>query len=177
MISIPYNTAQNMFKKLEFHSGGQTGADRAGLDAARFCGFKTGGWAAKDYMIQTWSGENISDCSLKIFGLKEYPEAGYPPRTKANVFDTDLTVWFGRQNSPGGRLTIRTAKNLERLLLINPSAEELADYICSNDAERVNIAGNRLSEKNPDIYLKTFKTLVESMQILNGAQGLLPSFV
>ena len=39
-------------------SGGQTGADRAGLDIASLMGIGTGGWAAIEYM--TSEGQDLS---------------------------------------------------------------------------------------------------------------------
>ena len=43
---------------------------------------------------------------LDDFGLVECDEPGYPPRTKANVRDSDATLWIGDQTSPGGKVTL-----------------------------------------------------------------------
>lgn len=153
-------------------SGGQMGADRAGLDAAAFCYLPTGGWAANGWMIQTFSGENVADMSLKLFGLKEHPEKGYTPRTKANVKDSDGTVWFGYENSPGGKLTCGTAKRLGKPLILSPTPHELLIWAEREKVKTLNVAGNRLSELNPDIYLSTFRTIVSILMLQLG----LPQF-
>ena len=58
-------TRPSLIKKLI--SGGQTGADRAGLEAAESLGIETGGWAARGF--QTTGGKDVS---LKNrFHLKE----------------------------------------------------------------------------------------------------------
>ena len=143
-------------------SGGQSGADRAGLEAASFCGIPTGGWAPKGWVTQTFDGQKIADRSLSLFGLKEYPVAGYPPRTKANVQDSDGTVLFGHINSPGARLTSGTARRLGKPLIINPTATELSEWSIVHQIKVLNVAGNRLSELNADIYWIVFKTIVEA---------------
>jgi hypothetical protein len=71
-------------------SSGQTGADQAGLRAARAAGIPTGGWAPKG-----WLTEKGPSLWLADFGLVECPEPGYPPRTRANVRDSDGSIWFG----------------------------------------------------------------------------------
>ncbi|MFG6101208.1 putative molybdenum carrier protein [Leptothoe sp. EHU-05/26/07-4] len=147
-------------------SGGQTGADRAGLDAAAYCCFPTGGWAAKGYLTQTYSGQNIADRSLTLFGLKEHPTPGYPARTKANVEDSDGTVWFGYEGSPGGKLTCGTARRLGKPLIINPStAHDMLVWLKKNEISVLNVAGNRLSEFNPKIYQDTFRVMVRFLQL------------
>ncbi|WP_250564969.1 putative molybdenum carrier protein [Adonisia turfae] len=148
-------------------SGGQTGADKAGLDAAFECGIETGGWAPKGWLIQNASGENVSDPSLANYGLKEFPKPGYPPRTKANIQDSDGTVWFGFDQSPGGRLTINTAKRLGKPFLINPTAPNLSEWILEREIKVLNIAGNRLSSFNPDIYDTTYMILIEAFNQLS----------
>lgn len=149
-------------------SGGQSGADRAGLDAAAYCYYPTGGWAAKGWLIQTFSGQNVADLSLKLLSLEEYFQAGYPPRTKANVQDSDGTVWFGYQGSPGGKLTCNTARRLGKPLIINPTAQELVEWAKKERVEKLNVAGNRVSPDNPDIYLKTFRVIVDALRIQEG---------
>lgn len=88
-------------------SGGQTGADRAGLDAARDNGFPTGGSAPKDY----WTTDG-SCPELKAFGLIEVPiggSDGYRKRTKMNVQEGTLTIAIASNlNSPGEQLTRNT---------------------------------------------------------------------
>lgn len=143
-------------------SGGQTGADRAGLEAAAFCRIPTGGWAAKGWMTQTYDGYQIPDSSLVLFGLKEYASAGYPSRTKANVRDSDGTVWFGFQGSGGGKLTCNTARRLGKPLIVNPTATELSEWVTVHEIKILNVAGNRLSEMNPDIYQDVFKVIVKA---------------
>src|SRR5215471_5688537 len=62
-------------------SGGQTGADQGGLRAAKTLGIPTGGWAPRGRMTEDGSAEEL----LRSFGLREFSQPGYPPRTRANV--------------------------------------------------------------------------------------------
>ena len=82
-------------------SGGQTGADRAALEAAKECGFETGGWAPVGY--QTSSGR---DQSLKSYGLKEDTNntninQSYIWRSKKNIDDSCATLFFRIMESNG----------------------------------------------------------------------------
>lgn len=68
-------------------SGGQTGADRGGLDAAIHCGIPHGGWCPKGRIAE--DGVIPAD-----YYLNEMASPEYLPRTKANVVDSDATVIF-----------------------------------------------------------------------------------
>ena len=84
-------------------SGGQTGADQAGLLAARAAGIETGGWAPEG-----WDTEDGPAPWLEDFGLTECTVAGYPARTEANARDSDGTAWFGAR-------FVRFSRHHERL--------------------------------------------------------------
>ena len=68
-------------------SGGQTGADRAGLDAAIACGIPHGGWCPK--------GRKAEDGAIPMnYQLVETASASYLKRTEWNVRDSDATIIF-----------------------------------------------------------------------------------
>jgi hypothetical protein len=71
-------------------SGGQSGVDRAALDAALALGVNAGGWCPEGRLAEDGV---IPD----IYPLKELPMAGYRQRTKKNVIDSDgtLIIYFG----------------------------------------------------------------------------------
>jgi hypothetical protein len=80
-------------------SGGQTGADRGGLDAAIYCGVPHGGWCPK--------GRKAEDTPIPAkYQLDETRSANYLYRNEQNVMDTDATLVFtlGR----AGRGSLRT---------------------------------------------------------------------
>jgi hypothetical protein len=143
-------------------SGGQRGADRAGLEAARALGIATGGTAPKGWKVRLPSGEDASDPELAGSGLVESRSPSYPARTRANVRDSDGTVWFGYALAPGGKLTIGHCRKLGKPCLVNPSAAELAAWVAEHHIGVLNVAGNRESEHNPGIYEATYRTLVEA---------------
>ncbi len=121
-------------------SGGQTGADRGGLDAAIHCELPHGGWCPK--------GRIAEDGLIPVeYHLNEMASPEYLPRTKANVVDSDATVIFTYGPLSGGSLkTITSAHHLGKpwhevdLLHITPKQaviefmrwlagdEELNDY-------------------------------------------------
>jgi len=78
-------------------SGGQTGADRAALDAAIACGVPHGGWCPK--------GRRAEDGQIPAkYNLRETDSEEYSMRTKANVEMADLTLIFSRGPLFGGSL-------------------------------------------------------------------------
>jgi predicted Rossmann-fold nucleotide-binding protein len=68
-------------------SGGQTGVDRAALDAAMESGVEAGGWCPE--------GRKADDGVIPDkYPVKELPKAGYRQRTRRNVIDSDGTAIF-----------------------------------------------------------------------------------
>jgi len=78
-------------------SGGQTGADRAALDAAMACGIPHGGWCPK--------GRLAEDGPIpEKYRLQEMESESYSKRTKANVEAADMTLIFSHGSLSGGSL-------------------------------------------------------------------------
>lgn len=146
-------------------SGGQTGADRAGLDAAKALGIPTGGTAPKGWRICLPDGSDGSDPSLASLGLVEHESFEYPPRTIQNVLDSDGTVWFGYPDSPGGKLTLSTCEKHFKQVIVNPTPSQLRDWIEISKIKVLNVAGSRESEFNPHIYRDTYNTLVSVLSM------------
>jgi len=120
-------------------SGGQTGADRAGLEEASRLGLKTGGHAPRGFRT-----EFGNDPSLEAFGLVETASSDYPSRTRLNVENSEVTVWFGTLGSPGYKLTKKYARELSKPLYENPDAELMV--MLADLYEVWNVAGNRISK-------------------------------
>lgn len=145
-------------------SGGQTGADYAGLLAAKDLGIATGGTAPRGWRIQNFDGSEGTNPALTSFGLVEHESRDYPPRTRQNVADSDGTVWFGHVESPGGKLTRKTAKELDKPFLINPPTPEyFKEWLKIWSIKILNVAGNRVSEFNPRIQEDVYQFLIEAL--------------
>jgi hypothetical protein len=145
-------------------SGGQYGADLAGLQAAKELGIPTGGTAPKHYRVCLPDGADSTNPELKDYGLVESHSYEYRPRTIKNVVDSDGTVWFGYDKSPGGYLTISTCRKHSKPCLINPSAIDLFYWVKTKHITTLNVAGNRVSDLNPDIVATTFNTIKEAFR-------------
>jgi len=124
-------------------SGGQTGADQAGLWAGRELSLQTGGTAPYNWMTESGPKEEF----LRGLGLTPapYDPRTYPIRTLANVRDSDCTVWFGKTGTPGFKATERAVNSLGRLFLINPGSEELYQCLVYKEIQILNVSGNRRS--------------------------------
>jgi hypothetical protein len=120
-------------------SGGQTGVDQAALQVAWELGYQTGGTAPYGYKTDVGANPQL----LRFYGLKESPYAGYRVRTIQNVLDADATCWFGWTESPGGKLTLRTAHERGRLAITNPCAVDLRAFLDTHRIVILNVAGNR----------------------------------
>jgi hypothetical protein len=121
-------------------SGGQTGADIAGLKFVRDNGIPTGGSAPKDFMTEAGSKPELRD----LYNLREL-NGSYEDRTIQNVMDADGTVIFAEKMTDGSRLTLDTCIKEKKPHLLNPTTEEFLTWISDNGIRVLNIAGNRES--------------------------------
>ena len=159
-------TAKFSCVKAEYHikkiiSGGQSGADVAGLVAAERLGIPTGGTAPLGYKCcESKTGKTVykPEVLRDRFGLKESPSSSYQPRTLQNVIDSDVTLVFGDITSAGSKLTINYCKQKNKPCLLNPTVNELRLWISDNEPRVINVAGNREC-KNPGIFHQVVATL------------------
>jgi hypothetical protein len=140
---------------LRLVSGGQTGADRAALDAALAAGFPCGGWCP--------SQRQAEDGSIPAHYPLQELNGGYSVRTLANVKDSDATLIVYRDSISGGTAsTLRFCKQHQRPYLLIDSAQldiqqaaaMIARFIAQHQVETLNVAGPRASGC-PSIYAYT----------------------
>jgi hypothetical protein len=135
---------------LEVVSGGQTGVDRAALDAALALGLPCGGWCPR--------GRRAEDGAVPDrYPLRETPSTAYPERTEWNVRDSDGTLVLHRGRLRGGTaLTLRLARRYRRPALavdmaVPPAATAVRRWLERERIGRLNVAGPRESEQ-PGIH-------------------------
>lgn len=145
-------------------SGGQTGIDRLGLEIGKELGLETGGTTTPGYYT-----ENGPDISLQEFDVTEIaPELQdgkkgkefYLPRTEQNVINSDGTVYFSTDEDSAGRIaTQRFAKAHNKPFLLNPTSQELAQWLVDNNINTLNVAGNRGSKVSPEFDSQVRETI------------------
>lgn len=150
-------------------SGGQSGVDRAALDAAIAAGVAYGGWCpaggwSEDYPTPPGVLESYPD-------LRETASSDPDLRTRLNVRDSHATLVIREDHitSLGTALTVRTADRLQRPCLVT-EADPRAVTAWLEDLGwelTLNVAGPRESEQ-PGAYAATRALL---RQVL-GADGL-----
>ena len=98
-------------------SGGQTGADKGGLIAAKKAKLKTGGIAPKGFMTEAGK-----DPSLKSeYGLRENFSDDLKERTLSNLRGAHCTIVFAtKPGSRGTKFTIDSLKKEKRMHTIAP---------------------------------------------------------
>jgi hypothetical protein len=139
-----------MIKKII--SGGQTGSDQGGLDAAISLNIEHGGWCPKD--------RHSEDGQIPArYKLKETLSHSYPLRTHKNILESDGTIIF-THGSPeqGSALTIKLCKQAAKPMLWIDLAAQCDDLSFDVDLTRIilwieenkitilNVAGNRESK-------------------------------
>ena len=148
-----------MIKKIV--SGGQTGADRAGLDVAIRWAFPHGGWCPK--------GRKAEDGIIGgQYQLVETPSASYLQRTEWNVRDSDATVVFTLASTltGGSKRTAEFAEThrkpwihlAQRSSSYESPALMLQRFVEENGVQVLNVAGTRAS-KEPGLWKWVFETL------------------
>ena len=131
-------------------SGGQTGADIAGLKIAKKYDFETGGNIPKGCLTLVGSKPEY----IKLYDMKETKTIDYPTRTMLNVIESDCTIWFGEKRYSAGKLcTFKHIKKNNRPSLdidINDFllVDKLFEWIKINKFEIINIAGNSETKIN-----------------------------
>jgi hypothetical protein len=136
-------------------TGGQTGVDRAALDAALACGIPCGGWCP--------AGRSAEDGPIPArYPLTETPEADPAFRTRRNVAEADgtLIIVHGAPDQ-GSRLAQGAARELGRAHLTLDLSRTAPDAACALVAawiaregiRTLNIAGPRESNA-PGIYCR-----------------------
>lgn len=144
---------------LKVISGGQTGADIAGLSAAKRCGLETGGFAANGF--ETENGKRPDYAKMYNLVDKHY---NYAQRTVENVKASDATFVFASNiSSSGTRLTIQSCIKFDKRYLVNPTTDEVISFIQSQKPKVINIAGNRESV-TPGITARVDKLLTEAFR-------------
>jgi hypothetical protein len=138
----------------ELWSGGQTGVDRAALDAARELGLPTGGWVPRGRLAE----DGAIPASYE--GLRETPAADFAERTTRNVRDCDATLIVHRGVLTGGSAftrdeAIRLGKpwlslDLDRLAP-GDAVEAARSWLAGVTGTRLNVAGPRASS-DPTLY-------------------------
>jgi hypothetical protein len=130
-------------------SGGQTGADRGGLDAAIYFGLPYGGYVPK--------GRKAEDGTIpeRYKNLREIESSDYLVRTEENIIHSDITFIFCHGEPTGGSLaTVRLARRNKRLYItidLDKPFKENFDKITKNlhhfdDQLVINVAGSRESK-------------------------------
>lgn len=135
-------------------SGGQTGADRAALEAARDMGFETGGYAPKEYLTEAGN-----DLSLKEFGLVD-SGLNYTGRTELNVMNSDLTLWFGIGDTAGHQATKKYCNKHGKPFIDCNSHTVFYIRSLITSVSVINVAGNRES-KSIGIHDKVYRQMIE----------------
>lgn len=148
-------------------SGGQTGVDRAALDAAIRLGIPHGGWIPK--------GRLTEDGPLHAsYALVETASAVYAERTEKNVTDADGTLIISRGELGGGsgvtrEMAVKHGRpwlhvDLDRMSAFR-AALEIRNWIAANRIKILNVAGPRAS-KDPKIYSNAL-ALIEAVYYLS----------
>jgi hypothetical protein len=131
-------------------SGGQTGADRAGLDFAIESGLEHGGWCP--------SGRRCEDGVIPSkYNLRETAESNYQVRTRLNVSESNATIIVNRGShlSPGSALTLNLCERLGRPYFLIKGCDffdaaerqkrviAFVGFLASHRPSTLNVAGNR----------------------------------
>jgi len=157
-------------------SGLQSGVDITAIQVAKKFNLETGGWMIRHFMTE--DGPRPEYASL--YGAQTVESNEYPVRTRLNVRDSDITIWFGGpstriegitlEDSPGYWCTLKAAESIGRpFLRITGEPEHtpraIADYLLYHGYNVVNFAGPRFS-KAPELVPRVERFLTRMFTIM-----------
>ncbi|MEW6363834.1 MAG: putative molybdenum carrier protein [Acidobacteriota bacterium] len=132
-------------------SGGQTGVDRAALDAAMEAGFQHGGWVPLGRLAEDG---RVPD----RYKMREVAVSAYPVRTERNVMDSDGTLLITLDELDGGTaLTAQLAEKHGKPLYIvrrgwtQETIDRVREWIVEKQIRTLNVAGPRES-RSPGVH-------------------------
>src|SRR3990172_5973691 len=141
---------RKQFRPAKIVSGGQTGVDRAALDAAMALGIPHGGWCPRGRLAEDGT---IPSC----YDLSETDSSDYAVRTERNVLDSDATLILSRGCPAGGtERTLRLARRHGKPHLVvdldRPGdLDEIRRWLAEHRPAALNVAGPRESQ-SPGIH-------------------------
>jgi len=140
------NSSRAEFRPEKIISGGQTGVDRAALDAAIELGIPHGGWCP--------ASRRAEDGSIpEIYHLTETSSPDYAVRTDLNVLDSDATLILCCGTPSGGtELTRQLALAHRKPHLVvdldeTYQLDRIRSWLRANGVKVLNVAGPRESQK------------------------------
>jgi hypothetical protein len=129
-------------------SGGQTGVDRAALNAALKQGIECGGWCPAGRLDEFGRIPNR-------YPVKELKQGSFAERTLQNVIDSDGTLIIYLNALRGGtEFTVECCKQLRRphklidaaKVSAQAAAKLIFDFVREHKIDILNVAGSRQSE-------------------------------
>lgn len=158
-------------------SGGQTGVDRAALEAARVTGTPYGGWCPRGGLAEDHSEP---PGVLTVWPeLRETPGDDPAERTSLNVSDSDAVLVLRLDpdaSSPGTELTVEVARRLSRPCLQASAQDGATKHLASWLADVqdrlgrppvLDVAGPRESE-DPGVESAALRTLLRVLRPPSG---------
>ena len=161
--------------KVTVRSGGQTGVDRAALDAAIAAGLPYMGWCPKGGLAEDFAHPSGL---LAVYPLLQETSSSDPSRrTERNVRDSDATLILVANDVAGGSgtdLTRRTAERLGKPCLVvdvrdasalDRTRDWLRALVRGRASFDLNVAGPRESQ-SPGIYQAARKLLAQALDAI-----------
>ena len=151
-------------------SGGQTGADIAGLEMAAKHGFETGGTLPFGY--KTLDGPKPEYKTM--YGVQADKSSSYVPRTRANVRNSDGTIRLAFDfNSAGEKCTLKAIQSCDKphidVDLSDPiPVADVVDWLKANNIQVLNVAGNA-EQTSPGTHEAVCRYLDEVFTIWKGS--------
>lgn len=148
-------------------SGGQTGADIAGLQVAKDFGLETGGTMPFGYKALDRCHPEYKE----MFGIEFHSSSSYVPRTKKNVKDSDGTIRLAFDFSSRGEKCTMKAIAIYKKPFIDVDlndpipVEDVVAWIRDKNIEILNVAGNS-EQTAPGTYENSTEYLTKLFRAL-----------
>jgi len=133
-------------------SNGTDGVGKIALSVSRELKFGTGGRA-------------VYGGAVEGADMDEHHNTNIPETVKQNVEDSEATIIFGKSESTAVKVAKKAAEEAGKPFLINPTSDEIKDFVVENKVSVLNVAGDRDNKMTQNDSFKVAATLKEALEI------------
>jgi hypothetical protein len=133
-------------------SNGTSGVSKIGLAVGSKLKLATGGVATASAVVDGYEMDRHNNDNI-------------PETVRKNVTNSDATIVFGKHDSVAVKVAQEAAEAANKPFLVNPTAEDIKDFLKDNNISVLNISGDRDNKLTQNDIFQIGRTLEEALSL------------